>query len=498
MPQYSNYLSSSMLLFLGVGTRSLVFECALEGQTCWCVGNVTYTAITGGDQGSSSSSSITASVRQSIRCGNDAFGRDPAYMTRKKCLCDGNGTRPPQGDDAFNPSWAEGLDVVPEAAEVSAVTATLAPVLDDDKAYARLRAADVIVPARSSPSYAARCTKTRGLEMASKAERRRVVAFYGMTLLGEPVERGFEIARSQLLSMALAELICPLPDCAKLRIFVTHVARGRRQPVEGRRSGAQAVDEIKRLAASLTGNTSTVHFQDHNEYEHPALHALWSYARSLVPEPNCSTATPPVVDDTLLLYSHNKGVTRSTDEGVKRGVHDDSLFEGYGFRTNYELNIYRQIVGSWRHVIALFDDAAAQAQHLSLTPSSSGVGWYNFWWARPNSIACHREPLLPQEIRSHQKTFDRHYYEQWLGTSARPQEGCKSGFSLARCVVPSCDFRSNPEGAIHSSFHVLRREFAHWFPQYPDGGPLNNSFIQPAAAAAAAEGRPGDSRHRRL
>ena len=65
------------------------------------------------------------------------------------------------------------------------------------------------VVARGSPSYTSRCARLLELTPARHGEAARIEIFYGATLIGNPVQRGLHIARSQLLSMAHADLICP-------------------------------------------------------------------------------------------------------------------------------------------------------------------------------------------------------------------------------------------------------------------------------------------------
>lgn len=161
------------------------------------------------------------------------------------------------------------------------------------------------------------------------------------------------------------------------------------------------------LAGLLTNNTATFHVQHHNDFEWPALHALWEHA----------TATLTIGE--LLVYAHNKGVTHVDDvSGARPGQIDRPVSEGYGFRTLHEMTIFRQMLGAWPWIVAV----------SSILPAPSSIShWCHQLTALAISTSGGRRPpgsasIASPRRRTRRPNFERPYYEFWLGAVGLPDQ----------------------------------------------------------------------------
>jgi len=100
--------------------------------------------------------------------------------------------------------------------------------------------------------------------------------------------------------------------------------------------------------------------------------------------------------ESYILYFHGKGISHKKKSSP------------FSHRTKLERRLFSKVVGEWRRNIAWLDRIASMDK-VAMYCGLSGMGWYNFWWAKSGYLRGVEPPVL---------TDDRYYYESWLGLYA--------------------------------------------------------------------------------
>lgn len=113
-----------------------------------------------------------------------------------------------------------------------------------------------------------------------------------------------------------------------------------------------------------------------NEYEYRGILKVWELGQVH----NKSTD--------IILYFHSKGLTRRERYKSFPPKHD-----------------YTEILRDINKIKEIFD-IFPTIDKIGIVSGTSGLMWYNFWYARGSYIYAVEQPI---------KTLRRHYYEEWLG-----------------------------------------------------------------------------------
>ena len=298
-------------------------------------------------------------------------------------------------------------------------------VIDSNK-YSGEYPADVMFVS-SRDSSASRCIAIPTMNKSIE-DKQNIFIFYGATIIGYPfITHGYGIAYAQLQSLASVGLL----HTGNVHIFISHAPESpmvARTNVSNETQGmtpSKAIRELRNLSYCLSNGTAKFTFSGHkNEYEYPALNALYSYSLS-------------ANESGIALYFHNKGASHISDRSgasLMSSFRKNLIHHGFGRRTLSEMTLFREVVSSWRQIVLLFN-TYSEIKHLGIAPASRGFQWFNFWWSRLGYIATRRQPRKPEEV-------DRHYYEGWLAERDTRTKagvgGCSVSYSLAQCAPAVC------------------------------------------------------------
>jgi hypothetical protein len=141
-----------------------------------------------------------------------------------------------------------------------------------------------------------------------------------------------------------------------------------------------------------------------NEYEYPGIYTIWANSHSYH----------------IVGYSHCRGLTHG--------------------KTTTDV-VFRVVMKEWRKVFSIFH-LNKKVNRIGFVGSTSGYGWYNFWWARAAHFYSSPKPA---------KGMERHYYERYLGL----REGisfCPPKKSI--CYGNADDFFSLALNSMHSGWTI--------------------------------------------
>ena len=349
---------------------------------------------------------------------------------------------------------------------------------------------DIELAAAPSNSMAKVCVSslnTTSLAAHGRGRPVRLEIFYGAALLQTGlgiVQNGLGIAVAQIKSLHAAGLLCSGGACDnRVHAFLSHVPHSpllKASSTNGTRpvvmknapTAKEALRQLRTLLDALSGGSATLNVSYHNEWEYPALRALWEMASSLT-----RLDKRKGEGEVLFCYFHNKGASHLPDAQaatLNAAFRKNGNGHGIGRRTLPELALFREVVAPWQAIVTLFSVLGSRVQHLGIAPSLRGFEWFNFWWARPQYIVSRKPPIKPIGDFP-----DRHYYEGWLAESLRGREdknnavlssssssslgrvggGCGVSYSLATCQIGSCGQAKWAESKLRSARKKLFLEF---------------------------------------
>jgi len=127
-----------------------------------------------------------------------------------------------------------------------------------------------------------------------------------------------------------------------------------------------------------------VRFSFRNAYEFPGI--AWVYALAAVAGPN-----------DLIGYCHSKGASHKTSARQPRLPIEKALTQ--------------KVICAWRRVKTIFS-VMPNLKIAAITTSSTSIGWFNFWWARPSHLLKQGMPV--------RNPVRKWWWEVWLAQKPAP------------------------------------------------------------------------------
>jgi len=146
-----------------------------------------------------------------------------------------------------------------------------------------------------------------------------------------------------------------------------------------------------------------------NKYEFPAIIKIRELAL--------------INPEKIFIYIHSKGMVNHNP--------------GTG-RTQIEQRLTLNTFLDWESTLHIFENYAI-IQKAALFPGDTGLGWFNFWWARGSYLISCRPIKIPENMIEN----DRFICEDWLGS-----HGSKTWQDCYSIVNKNISFSKNPSEDI--------------------------------------------------
>jgi hypothetical protein len=173
------------------------------------------------------------------------------------------------------------------------------------------------------------------------------------------------------------------------------------------------IEDAKKMLEELLNFEIEITEVYENKYEFPAIIKM----RELALEH----------PDKIFIYFHSKGMVNNNASK---------------YRTQIEQKLTKYTFLNWESILYVFEKYP-NIQKAALLPSSTGFGWYNFWWARASYlITCN-----PIEMPLNLVDNDRFICEVWLGEyGSNTWEDCYS------IINKNISFSEHPSDEIFTKF----------------------------------------------
>jgi hypothetical protein len=165
------------------------------------------------------------------------------------------------------------------------------------------------------------------------------------------------------------------------------------------------IQEAKLILETILNITIEITEVFDNQYEFPAIIKIRELAL--------------IHPEKIFIYIHSKGMVNHNP--------------GTG-RTNFEQRLTLNTFLDWETTLHIFEKYPL-IQKAALFPGNTGLGWFNFWWARGSHLISCKPIKIPENMVEN----DRFKCEDWLGShGSQTWEDCYS------IVNKNISFSSNP------------------------------------------------------